>query len=272
MKLHFFKTLREKQSILNKLKKGDAVPFLKYLLYRFHISPLFYLRRKWYTMRVFYSPYAFWLWTHQDKEKDEELFFESFLNEGDTVVDCGAHIGTLTITAAKVVKEQGRVFAFEAHPRTFSYLLKNIKDNKCNNVVAKNIAIGNTEKMVSFSDYYASDLNGVEESGAYLVAMKTLDNELKYLPRIDLLKLDIEGCELLALIGGREILRKTKAVYFESAEKSFKRFGYTLQDIIKELRSFGFVIYHTQAGVIGEEVLDGHSTKTRYENILAVRK
>ena len=77
-------------------------------------------------MRVFYSPYAFWLWTHQDKEKDEELFFESFLNEGDTVVDCGAHIGTLTITAAKVVKEQGRVFAFEAHPRTFSYLLKNL--------------------------------------------------------------------------------------------------------------------------------------------------
>lgn len=272
MKWYFFKTLREKQSILRKLKKGNFVPFLKYVVYRFRVSPLFHLKRKWYTMRVFYSPYAFWLWTHEDKEKDEELFLETFLHEGDTVIDCGAHIGTLTITASKIVKESGRVFAFEAHPRTFGYLKRNVKDNRCDNVSCRNVAVGGKKGLASISDYYASDLNTIEEDGAIKVPMLTLDELLKDVVRIDLLKLDIEGSELSAIQGGRETLRKTKAVYFESAERSFNRFNYTLSDVIDELRGNGFTAYHIRGGELLDEVKGDHVTKMRYENILALRK
>lgn len=272
MKWYFFKTLREKQSIIRRLKKGDLTPLLKYVVYRFRVSPLFHLKRKWYTMRVFYSPYAFWLWTHEDKEKDEELFLETFLKEGDTFIDCGAHIGTLTITASKIVKERGKVLAFEAHPRTFSYLKSNVKDNRCTNVLCRNVALGDKQELVAISDYYASDLNAIEEEGVFQVPMMTLDHLLKDIDRIDLLKLDIEGSELAALRGAAQTLSKTTTVYFESAEGSFNRCGYTLQDIAKELEKHGFILYHTQSGAKGERVASGHVTKTRYENILAVRK
>lgn len=272
MKWYFFKTLREKQSITRKLKKGDLVPFLKYVLYRFGFSQLFHLNRKWYRMRVFYSPYAFWLWTHEDKEKEEEQFFESFIKHGDTIVDCGAHIGTLTIIASKLVGREGQVFAYEAHPRTFSYLKRNIEDNNCDNVSTYNFAIGDREENVTFSDYYASDLNSVEDGGKFSVEMKTLDGLLKDVQTIDLLKLDIEGSELPALLGAVETLKKTKAVYFESAERSFRRFHYELKDVVAFLKENGLTCYQTDGGEIGKELDGSHVTKMRYENILAIKK
>ncbi len=270
MKWFFFKTLREKRSILKKLKRGDVVPFIKYVVYRFRLSSLFRLKRKWYTMRVFYSPFAFWLWTHEGAEKEEEMFFESFLKEGDIVVDCGAHIGTLTITASRIVGEKGKVFSYEAHPRTFSYLKRNTEDNDCRNVLVKNVAIGKKKGVVSFSDYYASDLNSVEDVGKFLVEMETLDHLLKDVGIISLLKLDIEGSELPALLGAREVLKRTRAVYFESAERSFKRFGYALDDIVVFLNDNGFTCYLTSKDGLLQEVQRGHVTKMRYENIVAI--
>lgn len=223
-------------------------------------------------MRVFYSPFAFWLWTHEDREKEEETFFESFLKEGDTVVDCGAHIGTLTITASKLVGEKGDVFAYEAHPRTFSYLKRNVEDNHCDNVSTYNFAIGDREENVTFSDYYASDLNSVEDGGKFSVEMKTLDGLLKNVQTIDLLKLDIEGSELSALRGAVETLKKTKAIYFESAERSFTRFGYKLKDVVAFLKENEFICYQTKGSGVGKEIDGNHVTKMRYENILALRK
>jgi FkbM family methyltransferase len=129
-------------------------------------------------MRVFYSPFAFWLWTHEGAEKEDEMFFESFLKEGDIVVDCGAHIGTLTITASRIVGEKGKVFSYEAHPRTFSYLKRNTEDNDCRNVLVKNVAIGKKKGVVSFSDYYASDLNSVSISTKNFPTSSTLFKSL----------------------------------------------------------------------------------------------
>ncbi len=272
MKWYFFKTLREKQSIIRKIKKGNPIPFLKYLLYRFHISPMFYLHRKWYTMRVFYSPYAFWLWTHEDKEKDEELFFEKFLKEGDVVVDCGAHLGTLTITASKIVGDKGHVYAYEAHPRTFGFLKKNIHDNGCKNVTSLHVAITDTNQSVRFSDYYVNDMNSIEENGPLVVEGKNLEFLLCDVERVDLLKLDIEGGELQALKGAGDILKRTKAVYFESAARSFARFGYSLDDIVAFLKESGFVCYLLSNGNISCELQLGHVTKMKYENILALQK
>ncbi len=271
MTWYFFKTLREKQSILKKLKHGDIFPLLKYVAYRLRLSQFFHLTRKWYTMRVFYSPYAFWLWTHEEKEKDEEVFLESFLKAGDTFIDCGAHIGTLTITASKLVGDKGKVYSYEAHPRTFTYLERNVKENHCSNVILKNIAIGGSSGIVTFSDYYASDLNAVEKGGRHAVAMTTLDEDLTEVAVINLLKLDIEGCELPALTGATETLGRTQVIYFESATTSFSRFGYSLQDMVRTLKESGFDCYRMSGADILQKIDSDYETKVRYENILAAR-
>jgi FkbM family methyltransferase len=223
-------------------------------------------------MRVFYSPYAFWLWTHKEREKDEELFFEKFLKEGDVVVDCGAHLGTLTITASKIVSDKGHVYAYEAHPRTFSFLKRNIYDNGCKNVTALHVAVTDTSQSVRFSDYYVNDMNSVEKNGPLEVTGNTLASLLYDVEKVDLLKLDIEGSELQALKGAGGVLKRTKAVYFESAARSFVRFGYTLDDILQFLKENGFTCYLVSNGKITDELQLGHVTKMRYENILALQK
>ncbi len=269
--MHFFKTLKEKEFVYKQLKKGNAVPFLKYLIYRARLSQFFLLSRPWYKMRIWHAPYALWLWNHQDKEKEEELFFAKYLKEGDVVIDCGAHLGTLSMVASKKVGASGKVVSVEPHPRTFMYLEKNIKENHCHNVHLVNKAIGDTEGTIAITDFYASDLNYLTEEGEKAVEMTTLDVLANDISKIDLLKLDVEGHELQALLGGEQTLLKTNAVYFESAEGSFNRYNYTLKDIAVHLQRRGFSCFFVREGFILEEVPENHITKTRYENILALK-
>ncbi|MDQ5962828.1 MAG: hypothetical protein QG653_635 [Patescibacteria group bacterium] len=269
--MYFFKTRKEKEFVYKQIKKGNILPFLKYLIYRARLSQFFFLSRPGYRMRIWHAPYALWLWNHKDKEKEEELFFAKYLKEGDTVIDCGAHLGTLSMVASKKIGKVGRVVSIEPHPRTFSYLEKNIKENTCHNVLLINKAIGDKEERIAITDFYASDLNYLTEDGETTVQMTTLDVLSSNVSKIDLLKLDVEGHELQALAGGEKTLLKTNAIYFESAEGSFKRYNYTLKDIIVHLKRRGFSCFFVRDGFVLEEVPENHVTKTRYENILAIK-
>ena len=48
---------------------------------------------------------------------------------GGVFLDAGANIGTYALPAAGLVGPEGRVLAFEAHPRTFAYLARNVAAN-----------------------------------------------------------------------------------------------------------------------------------------------
>lgn len=269
--MRFFITLKEKLFILRRLKRGDAVPLLKYTLFRLRVSPLFFLKRPYYLMRVWYAPYAFWLWTHQTKDRSDEVFFNRFLQEGDVVVDAGAHLGTLTLTASVRVGDGGKVVACEPHPRTFTYLSKNIQDNGCCNVVLHNVAIGDRKQSTQMTSQYVSDMNRITNEGGISVHMTTLDELLPNEKEITLLKLDVEGYELQALHGATEVLHKTKVVYFESAARSFEEMGYSLMDIILFLKKHGFITYAQDEQFQLSEVKSGYVTKQRYENLVALK-
>src|SRR5919108_6579842 len=55
-------------------------------------------------------------------------------NEGDTVVDIGAHIGLYSLIAAKRVGPSGKVIAIEPDPENFKILKKNLLLNQLSNV------------------------------------------------------------------------------------------------------------------------------------------
>ena len=222
-------------------------------------------------MRVWYAPFAFWLWTHEETQKADELFFESFLRPGDVVIDCGAHLGTLTMTASRLVGARGKVIACEMHPRTFSYLKRNIADNHCHNVELHHTAIGDTLGTVTSTDEYVSDMNHITSEGSLVVPIATIDTLAQDLFSIDLIKLDIEGYELQALIGAEETLAKTKAVYCEIAKASFARYNYALGDIILFLKQKGFTCYAFDQENNQFEIDDTYVSKVKYENILAIR-
>lgn len=83
-------------------------------------------------------------------ETATEEIIEKVLPIGGTFIDCGAHIGTLTLTAAQRVGPQGTIIAIEPNPQLFAYLKKNCSQNHYHNIIIENVAIGRDTGMHTF--------------------------------------------------------------------------------------------------------------------------
>ncbi|MFX1426030.1 MAG: FkbM family methyltransferase [Promethearchaeota archaeon] len=152
----------------------------------------------------------------------EGLFFPYFfspdvnLKRGDIVLDVGAFIGLSSMIFSKKVGGQGRVYAIE--PVMHDVIKRNIEANGLNNITIIPKAIGNEsgEVEIEISDYGgdASITKRDYTKGHYTrkkdVELSTLDlliNELG-LKKIDLIKMDIEGAEELAIKGAENLIKQ----------------------------------------------------------------
>ena len=134
---------------------------------------------------------------------------------GDTVVDIGAGIGDDAVAFSRLVGKNGRVIAIEAHPLTYRCLLKTIKANRLDNVIAVNAAVADKEGHITISDGENYLSNSIHAGmGSVRVQARTLENILKKTgtSRVDLIKMNIEGAETAALKGMKEILLTTPHV------------------------------------------------------------
>lgn len=228
------------------------------------------IKRQGYSLRFHPSNVSVSMWMQGlQYYASEESFVQSLLREGDTFVDVGANIGNLTF-AGKIKVKGGTVIAIEAHPRTFSFLASNIALNHFK-VDARNVAVGDKPGILSFSNMHADDCNGISLNGGDIeVVVQTLDNELKGIGSIRLLKIDIEGYELMALRGAQEVLARTKFVYFELGNEMVARYGYTPADVLVLLNEAGFRVCRILD--TGERCeISLNSDFSRLENYLAER-
>lgn len=140
------------------------------------------------------------------------LFFYRYRpKSGDIVVELGAYTGDETIEIANIVAPDGLVLAVEPHPNVFATLVSSVKN--LDNVQLVEGAISDKNGSVLLTDDGASHRNHVVyEGGGCRVDSYTLDFVTGPLPRIDLLKMNIEGSEVDALRGGEEALAKTRNV------------------------------------------------------------
>jgi FkbM family methyltransferase len=169
---------------------------------------------------------------YNPSEVDLALKLLDWLHEirGDGVValDCGANVGVHTISWARHMTRWGNVIAFEAQERIFYALAGNICLNNCMNARAVHAAVGdqdgtlsipvpdydrpasfgslelvrreNTENIGQVIDYRAESLQPV----------RALRLDGVGFPRVDFLKIDVEGMELAVLQGAREIVARCR--------------------------------------------------------------
>lgn len=134
----------------------------------------------------------------------EEQFLSALINPGEIVIEVGANIGVHTIPLAQKVGKAGRVIAIEAQPAIFHYLCANIALNGLFNVTTHDCGCGAAYKTMSIPNinYSAPLMNnfggvslGEERSSGVLVQVAPLDELIGNLPKVDLLKIDVEGME-----------------------------------------------------------------------------
>ena len=150
-----------------------------------------------------------------DEQEYKEL--DRFISPGDWVLDIGANVGHYALRMSALVGGHGRVIAFEPVPETFAILAANASLFPHANVSLLNVAISDGTgtagmQIPRFSEglvnYYQARLTS--ESAALCVMALAIDALM--LPKVRLVKIDVEGHEFPALSGMRQLLERDHPV------------------------------------------------------------
>ncbi len=175
--------------------------------------------------------------------------FRRVIRHGDFVIDGGTSVGFMTLTMSCLVGDHGHVEAFEPSVLNFKKLRANLELNHTDNVTAVNRALWNADEQVELYqavDSGSSSLTTFEGALNHVpVGGLTLDKWcLAYDQAPRLLKLDIEGAELQALIGAGGML--TRGIDFVSCEMNLpalERFGTAQADLRDYMAGKGYSMF-----------------------------
>lgn len=141
-------------------------------------------------------------------EPNETWVLKRLLRPGDTFVDVGANIGYFTLLASRLVGPRGKVIAFEAAPPTLARLEENVALNPgLENISIHGCAVANTSGTIRIGKSFAggsgtSSIRVNERTEqVWNVPVVSLDQVLADERMIRVVKIDVEGAELLVLKG-----------------------------------------------------------------------
>jgi len=173
---------------------------------------------------------------------EQEMRVYGKIRPGDIVLDAGANIGDFTRAAL----EDGAslVVAIEIAPDTLKALRRNMgAEIAAGRVIVypKGVWDSDSELTLLTSTELASGVDTVIPDGAARkegarVQLTTIDKivqELK-LPRVDFIKLDVEGAEVRAIVGAKDVLRRYRPRLAFDSETFTREDVATLE---KELRA-----------------------------------
>jgi len=178
--------------------------------------------------------------------------------KGGVFVDLGAHVGYYSLKAAAMVGPSGRVLADEPNPETLRKLRANIRESGAAQVVVEPVACSDSEGVVDFfasprENTSASSMSKVNAaqgnsvSATYRVRTRRLDDIVREsgVTRVDVIKIDVEGAELLVLKGAGETLdRYHPVVEVELIDEQLASMGASSAQVIAFLRSHGYAVRH----------------------------
>lgn len=174
----------------------------------------------------------------QGHEPHITTILKSLLKEGMIVADVGAALGYFTFITAKEVGRKGEVYAIEPDECVFNDLKKNIEINNYENIFPVQTAISDSIDSINMLDF-KEWINKKEKLST--VKTITLDS-LKI--DFDLIKMDIEGYEVDALKGMKNILHEGKVkIICEIHPKEISVLGYNVKDIQNLLAQYNYSIH-----------------------------
>jgi FkbM family methyltransferase len=171
---------------------------------------------------------------------------KSLLKPGMVFLDLGANIGYFSAIAAALLGASGRVFAFEPSPACFERLQRNLRSFV--QAVALQCALSDKAGLASLylhptESGWGSLLPASELTQRVKVNTIRLDDwaEETGLPRVDFLKVDIEGGEYAALLGGQAVLKRFRPIVFaELNSVCLSRDHRTPNDVSRLLLQLGY--------------------------------
>lgn len=203
--------------------------------------------------RLLFTPtqLTYGLFASTDTRAGDVLLLETYLKTNSIYVDVGANIGSLSVVAAAIVGNEGRVIAFEPSPKFARICNLNLKLNHFqDHAKVHEVALGASAATVFLDETVTDDTtNSISNTGTP-VQQATLDSFTNNLSVIDLLKIDVEGYEAEVLKGALQTLPKTRVIYIEFISSVLIRKGVSPDNIISMLTVYFSLYIESKEGLI----------------------
>ena len=183
------------------------------------------------------------------REQGRERTFVRLLAEaipsGGTVLEGGAHLGFVTVHAARAAGSQGRVLVFEPNAAVLPALQQNLTANG----VARRVEIhpAALADRAGHASFYASGetsslVEAVEGTVRVEVDLVRGDDAVGEDVDVDVIKLDIEGAELAALRGMERLVAGVRTIFLELNPELLERSGASRDELLEWLAEHGFEV------------------------------
>ena len=190
------------------------------------------LQKHWHTLR-----YRSGRFVHNEPEF---ALLNGWVSAGDWVLDVGANIGIFSARLSELVKENGRVLAFEPVPATFRLLVHNSRLFPYANVTALNFALSGTPALIGMSIPATSTglpalaRASLVDSGGQMQVLCLPFGETPLPHAVRFIKIDVEGHEAQVLKGIWPIIERDRPRlliegFDEAIHDSLRPLGYQRQ-------------------------------------------
>lgn len=174
------------------------------------------------------------------------------LTPGGVLYDIGANAGYISLAAAHA-RRSARVIAFEPLPALAEDVALAARRNGFDHLDVYNVALsaenGEAELFLPTQSVHASFVS--REKGATMVKVPTakLDDAVAagIIPPPSVIKLDVEGAEMLVVDGAVETLRTHRPLICFECDLNAERFGHTPGSFMGRLRALGYTRFESAA-------------------------
>ncbi len=208
------------------------------------------------------------LWGNNEPEVSDMM--KSVLSPGANFADGGANVGLFTAIGYHFVGDRGKIISIEPTPRTFNILKNNVKHWSPFAISIHQLALSDKIGFTYINDFgpRRSGLNTLGQlprdqphlkGTKVLVPTTTLDHLIDSCP-VNLIKLDLEEWEYLALLGAQNILNTIRPhIIFETGNDN-------TDQVILLLRTANYKFFAVTEGKL--KLID-EGDVPRYLNVLA---
>ena len=215
-------------------------------------------------------------WVHKfkarlrSKERKRCQALGKYFPASSVVLDVGGHFGYFSKEFARLHNGLCQIHTFEPTSYNFSILeevcarfnnvtLNNFALSDCNGHTVINIPVKEKGKIGPGLAHFGDENN--RDYISETIRTVTLDQYVsdQQLTRLDFIKCDVEGAELLVFKGGQESLARFKPIVFaEIGEEFTRRMGYEPGDLIDLFRNQGYRAYMLSETLVLSEEVDSY--------------
>ena len=211
-----------------------------------------------------------------DKNHEPEIaeLMVKYIKHGDIVLDIGANIGYHSILMSQCVGDYGKVIAFEPVPEMQNKFIENMELNSSKNIILNKFALSNNHGKIKFYADFTDD-TGTSSAIKMRDTMEEIEVDIKTLdslniPKVDFIKIDVEGFEWNVIDGGRNTIERNKPIIiFEYSPVFYEKFDPSHSSKILEYLIENYILYDIDN--YKEKIIDIIKYQERYNKDLLGR-